>query len=455
MLSEIKQNHSKFSCDPMIGCALEGVSSVLCGIDDASIVVHSPQGCSVTVNSGYGSHGTNFFSHRSSSTRLLEKDIIMGAAGKLKNVIRQSVENYKSKTTFVLGTCAVDIIGEDIDEVCRSLQCELPSQLIPVMSGGFRGNYYEGIDFGLAQLFPIIEDRTPIPDTVNIICPQVNMNPTWTADLEWVFRILKFMGISVNTVFTHKTTLESIKNSGRASANIVLSLDAGIDFAKRLEKEKKIPHILAGMPLPVGCTNTKNWIMAIGQYFHKEQSAGMLIETGENFLVSTLQEKARKAIPKYRHCRALISSDATYSISMLRMLYEEMELIPEVILVRSDNCYARSLLQKELETLHLSSDVSFLSDGYTIKQALVRYRPDIVFGSAWEFYLAEELGLKPAIDLFTPTNKTRYIGRSYFGYEGMINILEIIINDWNQQFRSKEIRQDFFERTSTVNGVDV
>jgi hypothetical protein len=47
---------------------------------------------------------------------------------------------------------------------------------------------------------------------------------------------------------------------------------------------------------------------------------------------------------------------------------------------------------------------------------------DAVPGSAWERYIAESAGIKIAFDVLTPTNKDIYVDRSYFGYEGMLNI---------------------------------
>jgi nitrogenase molybdenum-iron protein beta chain len=49
------------------------------------------------------------------------------------------------------------------------------------------------------------------------------------------------------------------------------------------------------------------------------------------------------------------------------------------------------------------------------------------------------VGIKLAFDVFSPTNRDVYLDRPYFGYEGMLNILEVIANDWETALRSKEI----------------
>ena len=82
---------------------------------------------------------------------------------------------------------------------------------------------------------------------------------------------------------------------------------------------------------------------------------------------------------------------------------------------------------------------NLLADGYQIKQALTEFDTDAVIGSAWEKYMAEELGIKIAFDVFSPTNRETYLDKPYFGYEGMINMMEVIANDWERAFRSKHI----------------
>jgi nitrogenase molybdenum-iron protein beta chain len=120
-------------------------------------------------------------------------------------------------------------------------------------------------------------------------------------------------------------------------------------------------------------------------------------------------------------------------------------MIPDLLLVRSNSLQARSVLNAELDRLGISPRVAFGVDGFKIKQAFAASELDVVLGSAWEKYLAEELGTKVACDLFQPTNRTCYRDCAYFGYEGMLNMLEIVANDWESSFRSKEIRWEQYQ----------
>ncbi|WP_427162105.1 nitrogenase component 1 [Aliinostoc sp. HNIBRCY26] len=435
-------DHSK---DPIVGCALEGIANMVAGIKDVSIVIHSPQGCASTVAAGYDNHEVDFTKRKVGCTRLFESDIVMGASDKLKGLIREADQSFNPKVMFVVGTCAADIIGEDIQGLCNNIQPEINAKLVPLLAGGFRGNAYDGLEMGLEALLPFIHKRKKRrggkkPRIVNIIAPQANVNPTWWADLEWVKQTLKSLRIKVQTVISHGTSFEELEKAGNATANILLSHDVGYKFARKMQETHNIPLILDDIPLPIGVQNTTRWLKALAAHFKiDEKRVEPLIKEGENKVVETLRKRALMIIPRYRNCRIAVSADGTMGIGLVRMLFEELEMIPEVLLFRSGMRESRPILERELQSMGISPRVVFSADGYQIKQALASIDTDAVIGSAWEKYMAEELGIKIAFDVFSPTNRETYLDRPYFGYEGMINMMEVIANDWERAFRSKHI----------------
>lgn len=440
MYDELKFDNCNHSKDPMVGCALEGATGVLAGIKDISIVIHSPQGCSSTVSAAYDVHEIDFTKRKVACTRLFETDVVMGASSKLKKLIEEADSKFKTKAIFVVGTCAADIIGEDIEGLCRNIQPQINAKLIPLMAGGFRGNLYDGIELGLNALFPFIKKQNEkIPDSVNLIAPQANLNPTWWADLKWVRETLEKIGIKVQAVLPHDTSLEELDNAGLASANILLSHDAGYKFGLKMQEVHGIPLILSDIPLPIGLKNTARWLRAVGNYFGVEEKVEAIIKDGEDMAIDVLRRRGLMMIPRYRNCRVAISADATMGIGLTRMLFEELEMIPELLLFRSPVSDSQLLLENELTDMGISPKVVFSADGYQIKQSLMESCVDAVFGSSWEYYLAEELRIKFVFDVFNPTNRQNYLNRAYFGYEGMLNFLENVANDWERALRSKHI----------------
>ncbi len=433
------------SKDPIVGCALEGIANMVAGIKDVSIVIHSPQGCASTVAAGYDHHEVDFTKRKVGCTRLFESDIVMGASEKLKGLIKEADQSFHAKVMFVVGTCAADIIGEDIEGLCNNLQPEVNAKLVPILAGGFRGNAYDGLEMGLEALLPFIKKRQTNrrgkkPRIVNIIAPQANINPTWWADLQWIKQTLKSLRIKVQTVISHGTSFAELEQAGEATANILLSHDVGYKFAQKMQQTHDIPLILNDIPLPIGVKNTTRWLQALAAHFKiEEKKVEPLIRQGEEMVVDTLRRRALMIIPRYRNCRVAVSADATLGIGLVRMLFEELEMIPEVLLFRSAMRESRSILEQELQSMGISPRLVFSADGYQIKQALREVDTDAVLGSAWEKYMAEELGIRIAFDVFSPTNRETYLDKPYFGYEGTINMMEVIANDWDRAFRSKHI----------------
>jgi nitrogenase molybdenum-iron protein beta chain len=441
MLEQLKFENCEHSRDPIVSCALEGVASIVAGIRDVSLIIHSPQGCAATVAAAYDAHEMDFTRRKVGCTRLFESDIIMGASQKLEDLIRQADKSFGTGVMFVVGTCSADIIGEDIAGTCSELQEEMTAKLVPVVAGGFRGNSYVGMELGLAALAPVIKKAAERkPRTVNLIAPQANLNPTWFADLRWVREVLTAFGVEVQTVFSHDTDFAAIEGAGVASANLLLSHDTGHGFTQKLEKTHGIPALLADLPLPVGVKNTSRWLRALAAHFGAEEAAERLVKEGESKVLDVLRRRALMLIPRYRNCKVAFSVDGTIGLGLVRMAFEELEMIPELLLFRSDlPPAAREILERELDDMGLHTKIAFGVDGYQIKEALRGVKVDAVIGSSWEKYLAEEAGIKIAFDLLSPSNREVYIDRPYFGYEGALNILEVFANDWERAFRSKAI----------------
>jgi nitrogenase molybdenum-iron protein alpha/beta subunit len=200
------------------------------------------------------------------------------------------------------------------------------------------------------------------------------------------------MGVETHCVFPSNVFIEEISLVSAASANIMLTHDMGYTFAREMEEKHDVPTILSDQPLPIGLKNTSNWLRALGEYFDAGAVAEQLIESGEAQVTGTLRRRGLMIIPRYRNARVAVSADASMTIGLVRMLFEELEMIPDLLLVRSNSMHAKSVLDAELSSLGISPRVAFGVDGYKVKQALASSDLDAVFGSAWEKYLAEEIG---------------------------------------------------------------
>ena len=135
---------------------------------------------------------------------------------------------------------------------------------------------------------------------------------------------------------------------------------------------------------------------------------------------------------------AAIVADATIGIPLLHFITEDLEMIPQLLCLRSCLPGAKELVEKELQELNINPKVIFNADVYQSKLALGESRPEVVLGSNIERHAVEELDVPFVFRLINPISRFRSIDRQYFGYTGMLNIIECIHNDWLDRYRSKE-----------------
>ena len=135
---------------------------------------------------------------------------------------------------------------------------------------------------------------------------------------------------------------------------------------------------------------------------------------------------------------AAIVADATVGIPLLHFITEDLEMIPRLLCLRSCLPGVKEILETELKELNLSPKVVYNADVYQSKLALGEVKPEVVFGSNIERHAVEELDIPFVSRLVNPISRFRSINREYFGYVGMLNIIECIHNDWLDRSRSKK-----------------
>jgi len=108
--------------------------------------------------------------------------------------------------------------------------------------------------------------------------------------------------------------------------------------------------------------------------------------------------------------------------------------------LRSGQAGATELLEHELVDLALNPKLIYNTDVYQSKTALAEVKPEMVLGSNIERHAVEDLGIPFVFRLVNPISRFRLVDRAYWGYEGMLNLIESIQNDWLDRYRSKERR---------------
>ena len=427
--------------DPYLRCALYGAAQAALGISGCCVLSHSPQGCSQLVGAAFGWQDADYTETLTLCTKLCEDEIVHGGEDLLARTILEAQELDVS-LMFVLTACGPEIVGDDIVAVCEDMSAQVDFQIVPIPCAGFRGDQNFGTDLALdAILTHLVPDgeADKIPRSVCLIAPYASGNPTWMGDLRWVREILAQLGASVTATLTHDTPLGDLQNVPATEGCIVLSHDAGQKAADRLAERHGVAQWCRHLPLPIGFTNTRRWIAELGEMLGAEEAAERLIADGERMVVETCRRKGLEQSGMHR-ASAAIAADATIGVPLVRFIAEDLEMIPTLVCLRSGHEGVADMLGRDLADLGLRPNVIHHADVYATRTALKDARPEFVLGSNIERHAVEEFDIPFACRLVNPISQVRMIDRAYFGYTGMLNLIETIRNERQDRYRSKHRR---------------
>jgi len=424
--------------DPYLRCAFYGAAQTALGVRGCCVLAHSPQGCYLLANAAFGWQDADYTETQILSTKLCEDEIVHGGEELLARTILEA-RQLEVPILFVLSSCGPEIVGDDIVAVCEDIRPQVDFEIVPIKCAGFRGDQNEGTDIALDTMLKklVVRGSGKIPGSVCLIAAHANSNPTWMGDLAWVKGVLHQMGVKVLATLTHDTALSEFQDISLAEGCILLSHDAGQKAADYLAQEFGIEQLCKGMPLPEGFTNTRRWLTELGRKLGKQDVAEKLAAEGEKMVVEQCRRKGLEQFFMHRAPAAIVA-DATVGIPLLHFITEDLEMIPRLICLRSCLPTMKEVLERELKELALSPKVVYNADVYQSKVALGEVKPEVVFGSNIERHAVEELDIPFVFRLVNPISRFRSINREYFGYVGMLNIIECIHNDWLDRNRSKE-----------------
>src|SRR5512133_3695102 len=201
------------------GCTLTGALSVTTHVRDAASIIHGPKGCAHHNFSLL--HATGLDNDRAIvpdliSSALAETDIVFGGEDALARTI-SAVSERDVSAIFVLSTCIVDTIGDDVEAVCGR---GYPVPVIPVSTAGFLGGtFQDGMKNALLSLAALAEPQEK-DLSVNII-GEMNLEYEVEENFSEVARLLTLLGLPVGIRFVHDIRFDEIPALGAGQLNIL------------------------------------------------------------------------------------------------------------------------------------------------------------------------------------------------------------------------------------------
>ncbi len=239
------------------GCTLTGALSVTSHVSDAVSIVHGSKGC--THHNFSLLHATwldngQVMAPDLISTGLRETDIVFGGEKALERALVQAADR-DVRVIFVLSTCIVDTIGDDVDSVCAG---DYGVPVVHVPTAGFLGgNFQDGVNNALIALAETAAD-CPKGGGVNII-GEMNLEYEVGENYTEIARLLSALGLVVNLRFVHTIAYDEFSLLGAARLNILRNPSL-LPVGKFLQKRLGIPFIAS---FPHGLSDTLTFIRSV------------------------------------------------------------------------------------------------------------------------------------------------------------------------------------------------
>ena len=248
------------------GCTFTGALSVTTHIRNTASIVHGPKGC--THHNFSLLHATGLDNETVTlpalvSTALCESDIVFGGEGALQRTLDAVAESDVS-AIFVLSSCIVDTIGDDVAAICNR-EYGVPVVIVPT-AGFFGGTFQNGVANALCAIAGTAEP-CPVSDCVNII-GEKNLEYEVEENYAEVIRLLDMLGIPVNIRYVHDITFDEIGFLGAARLNI-LREPALMPVGNFLNERFGTPFIPS---FPLGLSGTISFVEAVAGTFGIDSS---------------------------------------------------------------------------------------------------------------------------------------------------------------------------------------
>jgi nitrogenase molybdenum-iron protein beta chain len=438
---------STFIDRPRYLCALGGAVATLTNLPRVIPILHAAGGCGGNIanalNNAGGYAGTGYCGGQSlPSSNIYERDIVFGGEERLDEQIETTMKIIDGGLYFVVTGCMVEMIGDDVSSVvkrCRNGH----APVLSAVTGGFLGTSSKGYDIVLETLIRHYVTKTSRRDrkTVNLWGIMPVQDVFWKGNLNSLKRLIGKLGYKVNTFFGEGETLDTLKNSGKAALNIVVSDIYGIEPARAFEEVHGVPYLSA--PLPIGPHGTDIFLRTLADALRIKESVVEAVIKEEKSRFYDYLERVTDVYNDLDLQRyAVVVGDANYTQALTRFLADDLGWLPELAVVTDDDLpdeqrealskrfagYASGITPELVFDTDTSAVAKHLSNHWPRNKGQHYYdsfNPAFVIGSVFERDLAESLDAG-FLSVTYPVSNRVVLDRAYAGYAGALRLTEDI-----------------------------
>lgn len=421
-MSSIVQN-------PRGGCVLGGINSNLAAIHRVCPIFHSGPGCCMQTSAAEqgqsgGKHASFLSSVSLPCSNMLEKEVVFGGTKKLETTIQGSIDIIDADAYFILTGCTAGIIGDDIESIAQNFRNK-GYPVYAIDTPGFAGDSNLGYEVTWNNLIDqVIEPRPRDEKLVNIFGIVPYHDPFWSGNLEEISRILKKLGLKVNTFYTEHQGIENVKNSSAAALNIIINPWLFKGPSEKFEEKFGVPSVrIPG--LPIGATDTTTFVRTVAKELNLDENlVEKVIAEEEDYVYSYLAQ----AIGVLSWKRFGVIGDANVAVGITRYLANDYSFTPKYVVV-SEQLYRpedKERLLEQITNLEYAKapEVIFASDQFEIDKAIREHEEaSLIVGSANDREAASYIDAQ-FLEATFPVTSRLFFNRAIAGYRGSLTLTE-------------------------------
>ncbi|HMA91686.1 MAG TPA: nitrogenase component 1 [Polyangiaceae bacterium] len=421
----------KLAESPRYTCSLGGGIATAAAIHRVVPIIHAGPGCGMQLFNGLQyvagyQWATYVGSSATPSTNTSERDVVFGGEPRLRQTIQSTLELMDADLYVVLTGCTSEIIGDDVQSVVNEFR-QSGAPIVHAATSGFKGLTRRGYELVLESLIDsVVKPAERDSMLVNLFGVVPGADVFWQGSLEEIARLLGELGVRVNTFFTNRQGVESVRTSSAAALNIVLSPDGCDGIVSRYSQQHSIPYLRFDGP-PVGPTATTAFLRQIGTALEIREAHFSQVASRNEETVYDYFERASLAFTGfgYQH-RVAVLGDASSVVSLTRFLVDDFGQIPAIAVVTeplSDEGKQRTSCALERSESVKGPSILFSDDQREAWKAVAESEPSFILGSSLDKDIAEELGALHLSVSFPVTDRV-ILSHSYVGYRGAITLAE-------------------------------
>jgi light-independent protochlorophyllide reductase B subunit len=354
--------------------SFEGVLWTLMGIEDARTILHSAPGYYFNVHNNALQNDWPMELY----TSRLELSSVMGGGERLLEKSMRTVIKKEPAALFVVTAPVTEVNQDDAEGVVERV--DYPNSKVFRPAIGHSCN--EGKEAAFRELIEFMNpDVDKRPRSVNLIGPTLSMF-NWRADVYELRRMLREVGIEVNTVLSAGAKFADIQNAPAAELNLcIYPFDCGEDTARLMQDEFGIPY--QADIAPIGFENSLRWLEQVANFFDLDISAYLAdcVANATHFIRSNLVFSATFELSTVLS----FENHNTYAVGIAEFYRKEAGI--KVPLVCLSNASAAERLAGVCDEVLVSPTIDEKRDKF------VATGPNLIFGNFYDQKVAAEEGI--------------------------------------------------------------